>query len=172
MVMDKNTAKELIKKGVELGDDSLIEMGRQILEDLKKSELTLTETEKTTIINKRTDVDDFRMQVIDPSKSDSNRNIAKKQKIGNLRNEFEDDLTEAKEDLISSIISKAKEEGRSGKLYGQIKQRARKNPLVKIRCVGCLSEFDVNPIHLRTDETGEKYYMCDRCIQRKGSGRG
>jgi hypothetical protein len=152
----KDTAKALLKKGIEFGDDELIVMANELLEGLVDSKGTLKEVLKDSeieerskeAVNTRPEPDSF-ISPIRKEDDDAHQRVAKNQKIdvsGDRENKFIDDLSE--HTLVTTPDK-------------PLTTRHRK-PFRKVEavCKKCNKIVETHPAHKR------EWFVCDGCIKR------
>jgi len=184
------TAKDLIAKGIKLGDMELVKMGSDLLgtgpsgeviipENLQEiSDSHLQNVSEDDILKEDTseptrDPYDFSFQISDRNDSgnkgarirDDGTTLTRSEpinldRIQNMPNLFEDDLT-----LEADANTRIEEK----KLYRKPRvTRTRTQPnLIDINCDECGNSFSVHPIHCRRVKD-KRRYVCDKCIRGRG----
>ena len=144
--MDIQAAKKLLKKAIEIGDEELIDMANQtlnnILGDTKQEEKKPVKAETP----KKVDNGEFIFKMENETKANTaiTRNGTPVNAIQNRVNKFHDDGTEAK-DITTPEVSLTERKRPPFKKIEQI-------------CQKCSSSVMINPAHKRD------YFICDRCI--------
>tara|TARA_R110000851_G_scaffold191014_2_gene341684 strand:- start:99 stop:566 length:468 start_codon:yes stop_codon:yes gene_type:complete len=152
----KDTAKELIKKGIEIGDNELITMANELLKSVTDSEDILdietvgleVEKEPEKEIDIRPEPDSF-ISAIRREDDSNHQRIAKTQKIdldGDRHNKFTDDLSEHTSVTTPDMPPTARH----------------RRPFKKVEavCRKCNKTVETHPAHKR------EWFVCDGCIKR------
>ena len=143
--MDIQAAKKLLKKAIEIGDEELIDMANQTLNNILED----TEQEKKQVKTAKPRAVDngefiFKMENETKANTAITRNGTPVNAIQNRVNKFHDDGTEAR-----------------GVTTPEVALTERKRPpFKKIEqiCQKCSSSVMINPAHKRD------YFICDKCI--------
>jgi len=143
--MDIQAAKKLLKKAIEIGDEELIDMANQTLNNILED----TEQEKKQVKTAKPRAVDngefiFKMENETKANTAITRNGTPVNAIQNRVNKFHDDGTEARDVTTPEVA---------------LTERKRP-PFKKIEqiCQKCSSSVMINPAHKRD------YFICDRCI--------
>jgi len=143
--MDIQAAKKLLKKAIEIGDEELIDMANQTLNNILED----TEQEKKQVKTAKPRAVDngefiFKMENETKANTAITRNGTPVNAIQNRVNKFHDDGTEARDVTTPEVA---------------LTERKRP-PFKKIEqiCQKCSSSVMINPAHKRD------YFICDKCI--------
>jgi hypothetical protein len=140
------TAKALLKKGIELKDDELIDMANKLLADSDNSKETKPEKKlkRPTMIRDQEE-SDFIFTRSQQESVDTKSRSTPVNEIKNRVNTFTDDGSDFK-DVNTPNIDLAERKRKPFKMITQT-------------CKKCNQTFQTHPAHKR------EYYICDRCIK-------
>ena len=137
----EQTAKNLLKKGIETGDEELISLANELLDALPPNPDTPPSKPKAVADE----------SFIAPAKSDtrkSDNRIARTEKIdvSGKENTFVDDKSEHADVETPDFTPSPR--------------RRKPFATTKAQCTRCKKDFSIHPVHKR------EHYICDSCIKR------